>query len=60
VLMVREEEVGGSKKHEMATLQPHNSTVSTSDQLTQAEKGPSKVEAQTRVYFPTIVEGSMS
>ncbi len=80
--MVREEEVGGSETHEMATFQPHKSTVfrpfnstcngsnidppkhnvndATSDKLTRAEQDPSKAQAQTRVYFPTIVEGSMT
>src|SRR5216684_1360221 len=120
--MVREEEAGRSETHEMATLQPHNSTVAsaalpvptgqeehpvvsqaaaearevtstascsciptgvfrpftstcsrsnidhpqrnvndaTSDQPTRAGQGSSKAEAQTCVYFPTIVENSMT
>jgi cation transport regulator ChaC len=108
VLMVREEEVVRSEMHEMATLQPHDSTIAsavlpvftsqdvdyndppeaqgvtstvsyhsmrsgsnidnlqhnvndaTSDQPTRAGQGPSQAEAQTRVYFPTIVENSMT
>jgi hypothetical protein len=33
---------------------------STSDQPTRAGRGASQAEAQTRVYFPTIVENSMT
>ncbi|SRR5216684_3978036 len=106
--MVREEEVGRSETHKMATLQPHESTIAsavlpafttqdvdqmeqsevqevtstasccsmhsgsniddpqrsvndtTSDQPTRAGQGSSQGEAQTRVYFPTIVENSMT
>ncbi len=106
--MVREEEMGRSETHEMATLQPHKNTVAgaalpahtlqdvvsqadpaarevtstasswskhsgsdidlpqrsvndpSSNQPTRAGRGPSQAEAQTRVYFPTIVEKSMS
>ncbi len=123
MLVVREEDAGRSETHEMATLQPRNSTVAsaalpvptgqeehpfvsqadaeaqevsstasccciptgvfrpltstcssrsnidppqrnvndaTSDQRTRAGQGPSQAEAQTRVYFPTVVEGSMT
>ncbi len=106
--MVHEEEVGRSETHEMATLQPHESTIAcavlpvftsqdvdheeqsetrevtsttsscstrsgsnidppersvhdtTNDQPTRAGQGTSQAEAQTRVYFPTIVENSMA
>ena len=106
--MVREEEVGRSETHEMAALQPHESTIAsavlpvftsqdvdhkeqseaqevtstasrcsmrsgsnidtpqrsvndtTSDQPTRAGQGSSQAEAQTRVYFATIVENPMT
>src|SRR5216684_8344338 len=106
--MVREEEVGRSETHEMATPQPHESTIAgavlpvftsqdvdhkdppeaqgvtstasrhsmrsgsnidkpqhsvndaTSDQPTRAGQGPSQAQAQTHVYFPTVVENSMT
>ena len=106
--MVREEEVRRSDTDEMATLQPHESTIAsavlpvftsrdvdykepseahevtstasscstrsgsnidlpqrsvndtTSDQPTRAGQGSSQGEAQTRVYFPTVVENSMT
>ncbi len=116
--MALEEDAGRSETHEMAALQPRNSTVASaalpvptgqeeypvvsqadaeaqevtstasccriptgvflpltstcsrsnidppqrndaiSDQPTRAGQGPSQAEAQTRVYFPTVVEGS--
>src|SRR5258707_14575237 len=106
--MVREEEVRRSDTDEMATLQPHESTIAsavlpvftsqdvdhkeeseaqevtstasrcsmrsgsnidtpqrsvndtTSDQPTRAGQGSSQAEAQTRVYFTTIVENPMT
>jgi len=38
----------------------HNVNDATSDQPTRAGQGPSQAEGQIRVYFPTIVEGSMT
>src|SRR5258707_15308581 len=106
--MVREEEVGRSETHEMAALQPHESTIAsavlpvftsqdvdhkeqsgaqevtstasscsmrsgsnidnpqrsvndtTSNQPTRVGQGSSQAEAQTRVYFTTIIENSMT
>jgi len=53
-LMIREEEVGGSEK---ASPQPHGGG---SNDPPQSSEGPSQVQAQTCVCFPTVVENSMT
>jgi hypothetical protein len=50
--MAREEEVGSNIDNPQRSVND--------DQPTRAGQGPSQAEAQTRVYFPTVVENSMT
>ncbi len=49
--MIREEEVGGSETREMI--------IPRGGGRPQHSEDPSQAQAQTRVYFPTVVENSM-
>ena len=56
--MIREEVVGGIETRENATPRPHGGGSNDPPQL--SDEGPSQAHARTRVYFPTVVENSMT